>query len=214
MEKVLQFITNASTEVGVVEQVAQVLEGGCRWIQLRLKDFDTPAMEKVIERVKPMCLHHKATLIMNDRVDLAAKFKLDGVHVGYEDMPVAEARQILGDEAIIGVTANTIEDIWELSQQPMSYFGIGPMRFTTTKKNLKPLIGLSGYHKIVAAMRETGVTKPAVAVGGIVLDDVNDLLELGMWGIAVSGAIGNAPDIKETTRGFMKIINEFDTKKI
>lgn len=210
MDKVLQFITNGSTVVQIVEQVKAVLEGGCKWIQIRMKNSTDDDIKKVLDQVKPMCNHHGAKLIMNDRVDIAKIFNLDGVHVGFEDMSVEEARNILGENAIIGVTANTIEEIFELSEKPMNYFGIGPMRFTETKRNLRPLIGLEGYHKIMCAMRETGITKPAVAVGGINISDVYDLLDAGLWGVAVSGAIANSSQIKDTTSQFMSIINKFN----
>ena len=207
--KTLQFITDGSNVLEIIGQVNQVLDGGCRWIQIRMKEFDDKDIEKVLEAVAPLCKEVGAVCIMNDRVDMAANFHLDGVHLGKEDMCVQEARQILGEDAIIGVTANTIEDIFELSQQPMNYFGIGPMRFTNTKKKLSPVIGLDGYHKIVSAMREIGITKPAVAVGGITLNDVYDLLDLGLWGVAVSGAIAHTSNPTLETEKFMEIINKF-----
>ena len=207
--KILQFITDGTNCLEIIGQIEQVIEGGCRWIQVRMKDFDDKSIEKVLESVKPLCDKVKAKCIMNDRVDMAAKFHLDGVHLGREDMCVEEARQILGEDAIIGVTANTIEEIIELAQKPMSYFGIGPLRYTTTKKNLSPMIGLPGYHDIVTSMVETGITKPAVAVGGILLSDVNDLLEAGLWGVAVSGAIAKSSNPTDETRKFMDIVNSF-----
>ena len=188
-----------------------MLEGGCGWIQLRLKDFDDEDIERVIAAAKPLCRHHVATLIIDDRVDMAKKHSLDGVHLGIDDMSIDEARSILGNDAIIGATANTVEEIVELSQHPMSYFGVGPMRYTDTKKNLRRLIGLEGYNDIVAGMRATGVDKPAVAIGGIELSDVNNLLATGLWGVAVSGAIIKSGDMKKATADFMKIINEFNT---
>lgn len=211
-QHILQFITNGNEVADTVRQIKCAVAGGCRWIQIRMKDTDTHAIEKVLEEVKPLCDQTEAKIIMNDRVDIAAYYKLAGVHLGNDDMCVQEARQILGDDAIIGVTANTIEEILELFQQPMSYFGIGPMRYTTTKKNLRPLIGLSGYHDIVTAMRETGVYKPAVAVGGIELSDVYDLLDLGLWGVAVSGAIAKADNIEKATRDFVEAVNKFDDR--
>lgn len=207
--KILQFITDGSSESELTGQVKQALDGGCRWIQIRMKDFEDKSIENVITSVKPLCKEAGAICIMNDRVDMAARFNLDGVHLGKEDMRVGEARDILGGKAIIGVTANTIEDILELSRQPMNYFGIGPMRYTTTKKRLSPTIGLEGYRSMVSAMKETGITKPAVAVGGITPDDVYDLLDIGLWGVAVSGAIAKSPDPTATTRKFMEIIDKF-----
>ena len=206
--KILQFITHGATAEATVAQVAAVLAGGCRWIQLRMKHFADYDIERVIERVKPLCGEYGAVCIMNDRVDLVAKYHLNGVHIGPEDMPVAEARQILGDDAIIGVTANTFDQILELSQQPVSYFGLGPMRFTTTKERLRPVIGLDGYHTLMQSMVQTGIDKPAVAVGGITLSDVHNLLATGLWGVAVSGAIAGAPDMTAATKQFMKQIQQ------
>ena len=209
-KKMLQFITNGESVDEIVSQVEQSLKGGCRWIQIRMKDFSDTDIESVLRKAVPLCRQHRAVCIMNDRVDMAKLHGMDGVHLGAEDMSVAEARDILGPDALIGVTANTIEQILELSQQSMSYFGIGPMRYTTTKKNLAPFIGLSGYHDIVDAMRQLEVTKPAVAIGGIRLTDVYDLLDAGLWGVAVSGAIADSGDIKGSTEKFMKIINGFE----
>lgn len=208
-KKMLQFITDGKTTEEIINQVKAVLKGGCRWIQIRMKEFGDQDIRAAVSAIAPMCAAEGAVCIMNDRVDIAKEYGLDGVHLGFDDMSIEEARNILGENALIGVTANTIEQIIVLSQQPMSYFGIGPMRFTTTKKNLSPEIGLMGYHNIVAGMHETGVTKPAVAVGGITEADVYDLLDAGLWGVAVSGAIAHAADVEAATRRFMQIINEF-----
>ncbi|MCH5247499.1 MAG: thiamine phosphate synthase [Muribaculaceae bacterium] len=208
-KKVLQFITDGNSAEEIISQIKEVIAGGCFWVQLRMKEFPDNAIEKVIEAVKPLTDEKGVTLIMNDRVDMASRYSLDGVHLGDDDMSVAEARNILGDKALIGVTANTFEDILLKSQESVDYFGIGPYRYTTTKKNLKSVIGLQGYDYIVNAMKETGIDKPAVAIGGIMLEDVNDLMELGLWGVAVSGAITKASDRKEATEKFMKVIEKF-----
>lgn len=208
-KKVLQFITDGNSAEEIISQVKEVIAGGCFWVQLRMKEFPDNDIEKVIEAVKPLADEKGVTLIMNDRVDMASRYSLDGVHLGDDDMSVAEARNILGDKALIGVTANTFEDILLKSQESVDYFGIGPYRYTTTKKNLKSVIGLQGYDYIVNAMKETGIDKPAVAIGGIMLEDVNDLMELGLWGVAVSGAITKASDRKEATEKFMKVIEKF-----
>lgn len=208
-KKVLMFITDGKSVDEIVKQVKEVLAGGCFWIQLRMKDFTDEDIEKAIREIKPICDKHGATLIIDDRVDFASKYSLDGVHLGDDDMSVEEARNILGDKVLIGVTANTIEHIILMSQKPMDYFGVGPYKFTTTKKNLKPIIGLQGYHDIFTAMQETGVDKPMVAIGGIDLQDVNDLMEIGIWGVAVSGAIAHSKNPKKTTEEFMNVISGF-----
>lgn len=210
MRKILQFITDGTTSTEIISQIKDAVSGGCRWVQIRMKHFSDKEIENVVESVLQFCRENGVCCIMNDRVDIAAKYQLDGVHLGREDMCVAEARQILGDKAIIGMTANTIEDILLLSQQPINYFGIGPMRFTVTKKNLSPSIGLSGYKEIISFMNDTGICTPAVAIGGITCDDVHELLDIGLWGVAVSSAIAHAGNPKIATSRFLLEINKFN----
>ena len=125
---------------------------------------------------------------------LAKDIKADGVHLGKKDMPVSEARQILGRQAIIGGTANTIEDIKRLCEEEADYIGCGPFRFTTTKQGLAPIIGLEGYRSIMRQMAELGLTTPLVAIGGITADDIPDLMATGISGIAISGTVLSADD--------------------
>ena len=120
--------------------------------------------------------------------------KVSGVHLGKEDMNPMEARELLGPNAIIGVTANTAEDILAFKGKDVDYVGLGPFRYTTTKEKLAPVIGIDGYKEIVKQVRDAGIELPIVAVGGITLEDVPALMETGVNGIAVSGAIINAPD--------------------
>ena len=115
-------------------------------------------------------------------------------------MPIGEARQILGEAFIIGGTANTFEDVKLHHAAGADYLGIGPFRFTTTKKNLSPVLGLEGYTSILAQMNEAGIRIPVVAIGGIVAEDIPAIMETGVNGIALSGAILQAPDPVEETK--------------
>lgn len=183
------------------------LEGGCRWIQLRMKGASDAQVCAAAEVIMPLCRHYGATFILDDRVDFALRLHADGVHLGRNDMPVAEARAMLGSEFIIGGTANTIDDIVRLNNEGADYIGCGPFRFTTTKQNLSPVLGLEGYRAIVAGMKERGITLPLIAIGGITPDDIPSLFATGVSGIAVSGAILDADDPVEQT----KLINEVDS---
>ena len=165
------------------------LEGGCRWIQLRMKDASDDEVRKAAAEIQPMCKAHDAIFLLDDRVELAKELKADGVHLGKNDMPVDEARRVLGEEFIIGGTANTFEDIERLARQGADYIGCGPFRFTTTKKNLAPVIGIEGYRDIIEKMKAAGIDLPVVAIGGITADDIDDILATGVRGIAVSGTV-------------------------
>ena len=119
-------------------------------------------------------------------------------------MPVDEARKMLGRSRIIGGTANTYADIERLWRQGVDYIGCGPFRFTTTKQNLSPILGLEGYSSIMKQMAAHNIHLPLVAIGGILLTDVAVILQTGVTGIAVSGAILNAENPVEETSRFME----------
>lgn len=199
----LQYITNTDCQTSVIDQVMAVIDGGCRWIQVRMKDASDDEIRTVVEAIKPRCIETQSFLILNDRVELAKKLDVGGVHLGKDDMLCSQARMILGPAAVIGVTANTIEDIEKVKSLDIDYIGIGPFAHTTTKKRLAPVLGLEGIREICRQMNERGIELPHVAVGGIRLEDIDALLEAGVNGAAVSGAIANAPDIREATRLFI-----------
>ncbi|MDE6050442.1 MAG: thiamine phosphate synthase [Paramuribaculum sp.] len=178
----------------MAEEVQMALEAGCKWIQLRMKDATDEEVKEVALQLIPMCQENDAFLIIDDRVELVNELRVSGVHLGKEDMDPLQARELLGPHAIIGVTANTAEDIIKWKGKDVDYVGVGPFRFTTTKKNLAPEIGLDGYKQIVEQVRAAGVELPLVAIGGITLDDVDAIMATGVQGIAMSGAIINAPD--------------------
>lgn len=190
----IQFITHANDRFGYVDGARMALEGGCKWVQLRMKGATDAEVLATAEAIQPLCREHDAIFVLDDRVHLARQIKADGVHLGKSDMPVDEARRVLGEEFIIGGTANTFEDIERLYRQGADYIGCGPFRFTTTKQNLAPVLGLDGYFTIVNRMREAGILLPVVAIGGIRYDDITALMGTGVRGIAVSGAVLNAAD--------------------
>lgn len=202
----LQFITNTKAKTPVTEQIFAVIEGGCRWVQIRMKDASDEEIKKVVETVKPKCIETGTFLLLNDRVELAKEVNVGGVHLGKEDMPVSKARMILGAAAIIGVTANSFADVASVSNLDIDYYGIGPYADTNTKENLAPVLGLKGIREICYEMEQKNILIPHVAVGGITLEDVLPLLEAGVNGVAVSGAIAYADDIIKETRKFIDIL--------
>lgn len=200
----LQFITHQTESYSYFDSARMALEGGCKWIQLRMKEEPLEEVEAVALQLKPLCRAHEAILLLDDHVELAQKLEVDGVHLGRTDMPIAEARRILGEAFIIGGTAHTFEDIRAHHQAGADYIGVGPFRFTTTKKNLSPILGLEGYASLIAQMAEAGIQLPVVAIGGITYEDIPSILATGVNGIALSGTILQAEDPTAETR---KIIN-------
>ena len=197
----LQFITHYTGRYAYFDSARMALEGGCRWIQLRMKEATEEEVEKEAIRVQDLCRQYGATFIIDDHVALAKKLHADGVHLGKKDMPIAEARKLLGKDFIIGGTANTFEDVQMHYAAGADYIGCGPFRFTTTKKNLSPVLGLEGYRNIVSRMKEAGINLPIVAIGGIAFEDIPAIMQTGVSGIALSGSILRADDpIAETRR--------------
>ena len=191
----MQFITHYNHRFNYVDSARIALEGGCRWIQLRMKGVDEAILEHNAIVIQQMCREYGATFIINDNVALAKRIRADGVHLGKGDMPICEARKILGDEYIIGGTVNSFDDILHaIKHSAPDYFGCGPYRYTSTKQNLAPILGINGYTEIIHQMRARGIDTPLVAIGGIGREDIPHILECGVHGIALSGSVLNADD--------------------
>lgn len=204
----LQFITHHTDRYDEISGTRAVLEGGCRWVQLRMKDAPAEEVLRVGREVGKLCREYGAKFILDDHVELVRELNADGVHLGKHDMPVAEARRILGPEHLIGATANTFEDIERGAAQGADYIGLGPFRFTQTKRNLSPILGVEGYRTIMERCRDAGITLPVVAIGGITAADVREILMTEVTGIALSGALLQAESTTNETQQIIQIINQ------
>ena len=203
----MQFITHYNDRYTYVDSARIALEGGCRWIQLRMKEASEELLEETVLAVQRMCKEHGATFIIDDNVHLVKRIGADGVHLGKNDMPIAEARKILGDDFIIGSTVNTFEDIVNILRTATpDYFGCGPFRFTSTKQNLAPTLGKEGYRAIVTQMREHDIRIPIVAIGGITEADIPAMMACGISGIALSGSILNAQDPIDEMQNILRLL--------
>ena len=200
----VQFITHYTERYSYLDSVRIALEGGCRWIQFRMKDTSLEEMTPIAIEAMSLCRTHHATFIIDDQVELVKQLGADGVHLGKNDMPITKARKILGKDFIIGGTANTFEDIRMHHEAGADYIGCGPFRYTTTKKNLSPILGLNGYTNIVSQMKAEGIYIPIIAIGGITIEDIPLLMQTGINGIALSGSILRAKnpieEMKETIK--------------
>lgn len=187
----IQYISQGDTPQEQLYHIESVLYAGQRWIQFRFKDTLTSIRWKTAEQVKLLCDRYQATLLINDDPDLALAIDADGVHLGLQDRSIAEARALLPHK-IIGGTANTLRDVKQRLEESCDYIGLGPLRYTLTKKKLSPLLGFDGYQQLLAALTPEEKKTPLVAIGGITLADVPILQQLGLSGIAVSSLLHQA----------------------
>lgn len=185
----VQFITHHTDRYSYIDSATLALNGGCKWVQLRMKDADKELIYNTALQIKALCHEYDATFIIDDHVDIAKSVGADGVHLGKLDMPIAEARQLLGDKFLIGGTANTFQDVKNHYEAGADYIGCGPLRYTTTKSNLSPILGYDGYKKIIEQIRIAQINIPIVAIGGIAESDIAHLMQIGLNGIALSGSI-------------------------
>lgn len=190
----IQFISHYTDQYSYLDSIRLALDGGCRWVQLRMKDASIHDFLRIGKEVRRLCDSYQATFILDDHVELVREIGADGVHLGKKDMPVAEARKTLGNDCIIGGTANTFDDVKMHYEASANYIGCGPFRFTTTKQGLAPVLGLEGYRSIIAQMSAEGIDLPLVAIGGITAEDIPAIMQTGVSGIALSGAVLRAAD--------------------
>ena len=203
----LLFITHQTERFSYMQSAEIALKGGCKQIQLRMKDAFAECLLETARKMKILCDSYCADLYIDDNVDVCKMANATGVHLGKNDMPIADARKILGKNFIIGGTANTFEDIKLLHAAGADYIGLGPFRFTETKKNLSPILGLSGYKDIVRLCEESNIKLPIFAIGGINIDDIEAIMQTGISGIALSSTILQAINPIEETKKIIQTIN-------
>lgn len=206
----LMLITHQTETYTDYEEAKRFLEGGGSWVQLRQKEgLD----REMAHRLAELCRQKNGVLCVDDNVDIALEIGADAVHLGKNDMPVDEAWKVVRKahrekDFLIGATTNTFEDIRQAARSGASYIGLGPFRFTQTKKRLSPILGLEGYRRIISQCEEAGIHLPIYAIGGIELEDIPDLMKAGVHGIAISGSIIRADNPVEMTRRFLEKILE------
>ena len=175
------------------DQIEDSLKGGVTIVQLREKNLDQDEFVKEAMQIKELCARYNVPLIINDNVYVALKSGADGVHVGIDDTPVAEIRDRTGRDFIIGATAKTVEQAQSAEKAGADYLGVGAVFPSPTKKNAIR-ITTAQLQKICYS-----VSIPCVAIGGISLDNVLELKDGGMQGIAVVSAIFGSDDIVTAT---------------
>lgn len=198
----LHFITHDIEQHSHVEQASIACEAGAKWIQYRCLSKPDDELLNDIHTIAEICDDWGATLIVTDHVHLNGKADIQGFHIEDMDADFNAIRNQLGEAITIGGSANTVGGLIRLHQQGVDYAGFGPFFETTTKPNSYPLLGLEGYREAMIKLNEAGIDLPVLAVGGVIADDIDALLQTGIFGIAASAAINQAENMTEAYRAF------------
>ena len=203
----LHYISQQPENGSHLTAISDALKAGCKWVQLRVKGQPADVVLEYAIGANKLCNQYGAKLIVNDYPEIALKAGAYGVHLGLQDMPVAQARRIVGQEMIIGGTANTFQDVQQRAAEGVDYIGCGPYRFTTTKQKLSPILGLEGFKAIMAQMCAANITVPVIGIGGVLPEDIALLMDAGLYGVALSGAIAKAKDMKAVVNYIYQQLN-------
>lgn len=179
-----------------IANIQKVLVGGCKTVQLRVKETPVSDVLEMAAIARELCDQYDAKLIINDDPSIAVAVNADGVHLGLKDFSIANTRKVIGTKMIIGGTANKWEDIMQRVAEGVDYIGLGPYRFTQTKAQLSPVLGLDGFRNHLNKMVQRNIDIPVVAIGGILDTDVEALVDAGVYGVAVSRLLTEASDPK------------------
>ena len=197
------FITDrASCDITCEEMVLLALRSGVKWIQYRDKDKSRRNIYRTALRLRELADDFGACLIINDYVDIAAFVGADGVHLGQEDLPVKEARKILGEGKVIGISTHSLNEAVRAEKDGASYIGFGPVMHTATKRDAGRPMGIDTLKKI-----RDKVHIPVVAIGGINLDNIESVFSSGVQAVAVASGVlkGN---IQHNLDGFVNKLSK------
>ncbi len=184
------------------ELTGLAIRGGADTIQYRQKSGSTREMIRIAAQMKQVCSDQGVPLIVNDRVDVAIAAKADGVHLGQDDFPIPLARELLGQEMIIGASASNMEEVEKCLLDGADYVGFGPVYPTTSKDDAGSVKGIAGLAQVTKA-----VSVPIIAIGGISLDHVSEVLQAGVHGIAVISSVCCQEDPEEATKALYRILH-------
>jgi thiamine-phosphate pyrophosphorylase len=185
----------------------RVAEGGATLVQLRDKQSGTRAMVEEARAIKAALAPARVPFVVNDRVDVALAAGADGVHIGQDDMAPADARRLLGPDAIIGLSVKTVAQARAAPLDLLSYVAIGGVFATMSKDNPDPPVGIEGLKAIVAAARARVPGFPVCAIAGIEESNAADVIAAGADGIAVISALSYAPEPRQAAARLRRLVD-------
>lgn len=201
----LHYLTQDLPHRSHIEQTQIACQAGANWIQYRCFTKEDDELITELHHVASICDDWGATLILTDHYHLLDKVDAQGVHLENMSADYKSIRDIISDEKTLGASANCFEDILRIYESAsVDYIGCGPFSDTKTKPNDYPILGIEGYIKIVDELRGNGIVLPVLAVGGIKINDVEDITSTGIYGIAVSSAINMAENPGEALKDFYR----------
>jgi len=199
LPKIYPITDTRLTSLSHAEQVEKLIAGGARFIQLREKHASPKQFYEAAQAAIEIARRDGAKIIINDRVDIALALKADGVHLGQDDLSPAEARKILGENAIIGFSTHSVGQAIEAVTLPLDYIAVGPVFATETKENPDEIVGLEGVRQVRAAIGDF----PLVAIGGITTENFRAVLKAGADSLAIIKSVLFPPEkIAENLRSF------------
>jgi thiamine-phosphate pyrophosphorylase len=201
----LYFVTDRKLSLPrtVEEVVSSAVKGGVTAVQLREKDCSTREYMELALHIQEILKPLNVPLIINDRIDIALAIGADGVHIGQSDMPYDDARRLLGHNAIIGLSVETMEQAIEAENLDVDYLGVSPIFTTSTKTDLTTEWGIEGLRALRTMSRHT-----LIAIGGIYSSNAGAIMEAGADGLAVVSAICSSPNPEEASRQLRTIIEQ------
>ena len=182
------------------------LAGGARFLQIRCKNAPSAAFLATCEDVVARAHKCGATVIVNDRADIAKLAQADGVHVGQEDLDPVSVRRLLGDLAVIGVSTHSTDQVRAASKLPADYIAVGPIFGTSTKDTGYRRVGTQLVSDAAAILRDAGIVKPIVAIGGITLERAPDVIRAGAASVAIISDLLSTGDPEARVREYLRIL--------
>lgn len=201
-----QYITHDIQQLTHIEQAQNACEAGAKWIQYRCLSKPDEELLKDINAIAEICDDWGTTLIVTDHIHLNGKADIQGFHIEDMDADFTTLRKQVGNDITLGGSANTIENLVRLAKEGVDYAGFGPFSTTETKPNNYPLLSIEDYTLALRHLKELNIELPVLAVGGVKIYDVESLMQTGVYGIAVSGAINFADDFIEAYQDFYEAV--------
>ncbi len=198
----LHFITHDIEQHTHTEQARIACEAGAKWIQYRCLTKGDDELLKDINVIADLCDDWGATLIVTDHIHFNEKADIQGFHIEDMDADFVALKLRLGEAITLGGSSNTVEGLIRLAQQGVDYAGLGPFKTTTTKPNNAPLLGIKGYADAMILLKQQHIDLPVLAVGGVTIDDIDQLMATGIFGIAASSAINQADNMRNAYLDF------------